>query len=270
MLTLKATESNTSILKSVQNGLRLLRLFSKEKPVWGITDMATTLQLNKSTVSRLVADLVAEGYVQKTKNKYKLGLSLLCLSGVITSNLEMHREAKDPLQELVNKVAETAHLSILEGSAITYLHKVECKHPVRLLSHIGKQNPAFCTSSGKVLLAYHSKETIQSVIKSGLPKMGPNSQTDPQALLKELHTIRETGYSICIEELHEDVVSIAAPIRDYTGEVISAVSVVGPLQRITREKIPFFVQEIVHTAAIISTKLGYSSTLMPMKGGDYE
>lgn len=252
-----SVRSGGTILKSVQNGLRIIRLFSKEQPVWGVTEIATSLQLNKSTVSRLVRDLVTEGYLEKAKTKYRLGLSLLCLSGVITSHLEIHREAKETLQTLVDKLAETAHLAILESSNITYLHKVECSHPVRLLSHIGKQNPAAYTSSGKVLLAYQSTEFIQKEIEPTLSKMGPNSKTTLKEINNDLHMAREKGFSVCIEELHEDVVSIAAPIRDYTGEVIAAVSVVGPCERITKERIPFFIKEIVKAGKEISCKLGH-------------
>ncbi|MEX1029220.1 MAG: helix-turn-helix domain-containing protein [Paenibacillaceae bacterium] len=129
--------------------------------MWSITEIAKALQLNKSTVCRLAGDLVIEGFLQKTGTKYRLGLTLLGLSGVITSHLEIHREAKPVLINLVEKLEETAHISILEGTDITYLHKVECKHPIRLLSHVGKKNPASCTSSGKILLAFQSDKVVQ-------------------------------------------------------------------------------------------------------------
>lgn len=256
-----AKTKDLNLLQSVQNGLKILRLFSMEKPVWGVTEIANTLQLNKSTVSRLIGDLVSEGYLEKTKNKYRLGLSLLCLSGVITSHLEIHREAQDSLKTLVSKLEETAHISILEESNITYLLKVECKHPVRLLSHIGKNNPATCTSSGKILLAHQSKEILHELIENDLPKMGPNSITDPKELLRDIDKVRNQGYSVCIDEMHEDVVSIAAPIRDYTGQVIAAVSVAGPRQRINNDKIPKFTEQIIKTGKEISIKLGFIESL---------
>lgn len=254
-------KKDLNILQSVQNGLKILQLFSLEKPVWGITEIANELNLNKSTVSRLVSDLVAEDYLQKKGTKYSLGLSLLCLSGVITSHLEIHREAKDSLHTLVNKVEETAHLCILEGTNITYLHKVECKHPVRLMSHIGRNNPAFCTSAGKVLLAHHHETVVQAVIDAGLPKMGPNSITDPELFLQDLNEVKNQGFSICIDELHEDVVSIAAPIRDYTGNVIAAVSIAGPAQRITEDKLDGYTSAVINAGNEVSTKLGFISSI---------
>ena len=248
----------TSVLQSVQNGLRILQLFTSESPEWGLTEIANKLQLNKSTVSRLVTDLVAEGFLQKEQKKYSLGFSLLSMSGVITSHLEIHRESKDILKKLVADLGETAHIAILEGNEITYVHKIECQNPVRLLSSIGKKNPVSCTSAGKVLLAFKSNDMINSLIdEAGLPHMGPNSVTDSDQLKAQLIQIKEQGYSICIDEMHENVVSIAASVRDYTGDVVAAVSVVGTRERIHDQKINPFVETIIEAANEISIRLGY-------------
>ena len=248
---------SSPILSSVQNGLKIIQLFTLEKPIWGITEISNTLQLHKTTVSRLVADLVAEGYLEKNQSKYQLGLSLLCLSGVITSHLEIFREAKETLHTLVNKLDETVHIAVLEEANIIYLHKVECKNPLRLLSYIGKKNPANCTSSGKVILAYQPQNVVQRVIESGLPKMGPNSITDKGKFMEDLHQVKLDGFSICIDEMHEDAVSIAAPVRDYTEQVIAAISVVGSKQRIPENKHLYFAKEVKKAANEISTKLGF-------------
>lgn len=251
------SNKKTSVLQSVQNGLRILQLFTSENPVWGITEMANKLQLNKTTVSRLVADLVAEGFLQKEQRKYSLGFSLLSMSGVITSHLEIHRESKDILKKLVADLGETAHIAVIEGKEITYVHKIDCRNPVRLLSSIGKKNPISCTSAGKVLLAFENNEIIDSVIENGLPRMGPNSPTDPAQLRDQLIQIKEQGYSICIDEMHENAVSIAAPVRDYTGEIVAAVSVVGTKERIHDQKINTFTEAIIEAAHEISIRLGY-------------
>ena len=184
------------------------------------------------------------------------------MSGVITSHLEIHRESKDILKKLVADLGETAHIAILEGKEITYVHKIECRNPVRLLSSIGKKNPVSCTSAGKVLLAFQSNDMINSLIEAGLPRMGPNSVTDPDQLKAQLIQIKEQGYSICINEMHEDVVSIAASVRDYTGEVVAAVSVVGTSERIHHQKINRFVETIIEAANEVSIRLGYIPLLL--------
>lgn len=263
---LNLSEPNNSILQSVQRGLQILKLFSPARPVWGITDIATTLKLSKSTVSRITSDLVEEGYLEKTRNKYRLGFSLLCLSGVITSHLEIHRESKETLKSLVHKLEETAHIAILEDLEITYLHKIECQNPVRLFTNIGKKNPPTCTGSGKILLAYQPEAALRELIDRGLPMMGPKSITDPQKLMTELQNVRKNGYSLCIDEMQEGIISIGAAIRDYTNEVVAAVSIVGPKERgIGRDRL-HYIAEVIKAAEEISEKLGYIKALDEKSG----
>ncbi|WP_428912443.1 IclR family transcriptional regulator [Niallia sp. Krafla_26] len=258
-----------SILSSVQNGLSIIKIFTKEKPIWGITEISRTLNLPKSTVSRLITDLVNEGYLKKVGNKYSLGLSILTLSGVIMSRLEIHREAHEPLKALVRKVNENAHISTLEGIQLIYLLKVECNQAVRLLSHVGHYRPVTCSSPGKLLLAYQTSDVINEVIKAGLTKRGPDSITDPAELVNRLKKIKQQGYDVSINEMNEDVVSIAAPIKDYLGNVIASVSIAGPRHRIVDELVTQYVPELVKTGENISHQLGYMETPL-FGGGGYE
>lgn len=254
---MKQEFKSVATLRSVQRGLRILKLFSKEKPVWGVTEIANKLQLNKTSVSRVIGDLMLEGFLQKEKNKYCLGFSLLSLSGVMMSHLELHRESKVTIGKLVDEWGETAHIAVLEGTSITYVHKMECRNPVLLLSDIGKRNPVSCTSSGKVLLAFQKDDVIKAVIEAGLPQFGPNSVTDEVLFRKQLHTVKHKGYSVCINEMHDDVVSIASPIRDFTGEVVAAISIVGTNERIDDKKIELLTQDIIAAGEEISERLGY-------------
>lgn len=252
-----AALENKSILQSVQNGLRILKLFSNKKPVWGITDISKELNLPKSTVSRLINDLMLEGYLRKTGRKYTLGLSILGLTGVIMSQLEIHGEAFEPLKSLVNKVNENAHIATLDGTNLIYILKVESKQTIRVLSHVGHHRPPSCSAPGKLLLAFSPQETVEQVIEAGLPKRGPNSVTDPDVFLQQLKQIRQDEYCACINEMHDDVVSIAAPIKDYTGKVIAAVSIAAPRFRFGDDLIPKCADEIIKTGKKISAKLGY-------------
>ena len=172
--------------------------------------------------------------------------------------MEIHREAVPILESLVEWVGEAAHISILEGRDVVYLHKVDCSHPVRLLSHIGKRNPAYCTSSGKVLLAYQSDEVIHTVLESELYPHAPNTITDKSLLRQNLEKIKRQGYSIAIDELHEGVVSLAVPVRDYTNEVVAAISIVGPKQRMKKDQYPDLIDCLKGSAAKLSEQLGYS------------
>ena len=149
VISLSLTKKKTSVLQSVQKGLHILKLFTIEKPVWRLTEIANTLQLNKSTVSRLVSDLEAEGFLHKEGKKYSLGYSLLSISGVVTSHLEIHRESKDILKKLVADLGETGHIALLEGKEITYVHKILCADPVLYYPLLEKRTRLLVPVPGK-------------------------------------------------------------------------------------------------------------------------
>jgi DNA-binding IclR family transcriptional regulator len=246
------------LLSSVKNALRILRGFSIEEPEKKVTDLASSLGLGKSTVSRLLATLASEGFVIKDQEtqKYRLGLTILHLNTIVTSNLEINRESLPILQRLVHEIGETSHIAVLDGLDVVYLNRVDCKHPVQILSHIGRRNPAHCTSSGKVILANQEEEVIEQVIAKGLDKYTVNTITDPDHFRATLKTVKEKGYAISIEELREGVVSVAAPIRDYTGKVVYAISVIGPVHRMSRYNISI-INKVKSAAMEISERLGY-------------
>ncbi|MEH7254418.1 IclR family transcriptional regulator [Neobacillus niacini] len=258
-MVLKSQED--SHLSSVKNALRILKSFSIDEPEKKISDISTSLGLNKSTVSRTMSTLASEGFVYKDPDskKYRLGLSILSLSGIVNSNMDVYRESQPILNKLVETIGETAHISVLDNLDVIYLQKVDCNHPVRFLTHVGRRNPPYCTSSGKVLLAYSTNDVVEKVINRGLEKFTKNTITNPDKLRTHLELIRQNGYASSFDEFFEGVTTIAAPIFDYQGKVIAALSVVGPKQRIQSQKVQGYAKKVIHAAFEISNRMGYRS-----------
>lgn len=252
-------EKKGNQLSSVRNALQILKSFSIDEPEKRVSDLSESLGLNKSTVSRTLATLASEGFVFKNPetNKYRLGMSIISLSGIVNNNTDIYKESLPVLTKLVESCGETAHISVLDHYEIIYLQKVECNHPVRFLTHVGKRNPLYCTSAGKVLLAYADETFVEAVIKNGLKPLTKNTITDPEQLRKHLRQIKRDGYAYSFEELSEGVNSIATPIYDYTGKVVSALSVVGPKQRIDDRKLKAITNQTVNASKEISNRLGY-------------
>lgn len=252
-------KNNDYLLSSVKNALRILRSFTMDEPELKISRLAEKLGISKSAVSRLMSTLASEGFVKKDPEtqKYRLGVSVLALSNIVTSHMELHKEALPVLHQLVSDTKETAHIAIREGFDLVYLHKVKCKQPIRIFSYIGSRNPLYCTSAGKVILAHQEESFVESIVQKGLVRHASNTITNADDLRACLKKVREQGYAFSISELKEGVTSIAAPIRDYTGNVIAAINVVGPNDRISKAKIPWFVQKVVKAGQIISRNMGY-------------
>lgn len=256
--------ANKYLINTVYNAMAILKLFSQEKPEWGISELAQHLNLNISHTKRLVKTLENEGFLQRNKanRRYRLGLAALSICGVITSTMEIHREAEPILKEVVQRTQESVHLGILEGTDIVYLNKMDGPHPVRLVSYTGKKLPSYCTGCGKVLLAYKNKkaqaELLQLIEHQGIKPLGPNTVRSVEELKRQLDQIKREGYAICIDELHEGVVSIAAPVFDYTEQAIASISVTGPTHRVSTEAIIGKYKDIIVAAANkISERLGY-------------
>ena len=123
--------------------------------------------------------------------------------------MDIYKESQPVLNQLVENIGETAHISILDQLEVIYLQKVECNHPVRFLTHVGKRNPAYCTSSGKVIIAYSSDDVVKAIITNGLEKYTKNTITDPDELRAHLKEIREMGYAYSVEEFSEGVITIS-------------------------------------------------------------
>lgn len=251
-------KTNDYLLSSVKNALHLLKSFSIDEPEKKVTELAASLGLGKSTISRLLATLASEGFVMKNpeNGKYRLGLSILNLNTVLTSNLEVSRESLPILQALVRDIDETAHLAAKDEYDVVYLNRVDCNHPVRILSHIGRHNPSHATSSGKTILAHQPDEFIEEYIQVKMEKYTPYTITNPEDLKATLLKVKEQGYAISIEEMLEGVASIAAPIYDYTGQVLYAISVIGPVPRLNPNS-PGIIDKVKRAAADISRNLGY-------------
>lgn len=252
-------KSDGNYLMSVKNALRILQSFSIEEPEKRISDLAISLNLSKSTVSRTMATLASEGFVIKdsTTNKFRLGLTIVALNSIVNSDMDIYQESIPVLKKLVETCGETAHISVLDNYEVIYLQKVECNHPVRFLTHIGKRNPSYCTSSGKILLAFSDKKVVDTVIANGLQRFTEHTITEPEELLTHLKEVKEMGHSYSYEELSEGVNSIATPIFDYTGKIVAALSVVGPKQRIHSNKIQSIVHHALRASNDLSSRLGY-------------
>lgn len=246
-------------LSSVTNALRILRLFSNERKELSFTEIRHLIQLPKSTTHRLISSLVREGFLTRNpKNrKYRLGLTILKLGGVIFSHRELYNEAVPIAKKLSKSLDETTHICFIENKEVTYLFRIESNNPDRLLTQIGRKNPIHCTSEGLCIIAFQSKRIIDRFIHSPHYAYTPKTLTEPDALRNCLKQIRKDGYFVAEDMYYENYTSIAAPIRDYTGLVVSSLSIIGHSSRIKEKGVELIIEKLTNSAKNISRKLGY-------------
>ena len=178
------------------------------------------------------------------------------------------KEATPHLKELVRKCNETVHLGVLEGGEVLYLAKEESSQTIRMISYVGKRAPLHCTALGKVLLAFLPEEERKKILKQEeLPRLTDNTITDRNKLEKELSKIQIQGFALDREENEKDVRCIAAPIRNYRGEVIAAISISSPVFRIDKNAQNNLKVALIETSRKISKRLGYDEKLQKRGGG---
>ena len=168
--------------------MRLLKAFSEEQVEIGISDLAKRLGVAKSTVHRLAVTLVADGMLEQNPDtgKYRLGIALFRLGSLVRRRMNVSNEARPLLRELREKVNETVHLAVLDGSEIMYVYNLESTQAIRMRSDVGVRKPAYCTAEGQAILAFQPADVIERVMRDGLPARTPQTITDAGELKKVL------------------------------------------------------------------------------------
>jgi IclR family transcriptional regulator, pca regulon regulatory protein len=250
--------------QSLERGLSILASFTPEHPVRGIADLADDLRMSRSTTHRYVVTLVELGYLeQDARRKYRLGLRVTDLGMSALNSTGLREHAHPYLEDLRQRTSNTVSLAVLDGADILYVDRVRSFRRAQTDPHLdlapGSRLPAYCTSMGKILLAYLPDSELHRLLSSmKLTKRTPNTITSKTTLRQELQQIRGEGLAVNDQELAPEVYSIAAPVRDDAQEVVAAVSMASATSAISLEElVDALSPHLISTAARISARLGY-------------
>ncbi len=258
--------SSKTTVQSVERTLDILEALANIGEA-GIAQLSAQVGLHASTVHRLLATLIARGYVRQNPDsgRYLLGLKPLDVARAVRDHLDLRMEAIPILQELMRKSGETANLAVLDDHQIVYLEQVSSPGwMLRMFVQVGARAPLHSTASGKVLLsALPDRELRQMLLSYTLVPYASRTIVDTTVLMGELEEIRRHGYATDYGEQEEGVSCIAAPVRDHSGRVVAAISVSGPWIRITPERVPLLVPLVQGACARLSAALGYKPACSP-------
>jgi IclR family acetate operon transcriptional repressor len=162
------------------------------------------------------------------------------------------------MNELAEKTGEIVHLAVPSLREIVYIAKVESLHTLGMSSHIGSRSPMYCTSLGKAILAFSGPDLIDSVLSEDLKARTAHTKTSSSALRAELVNIRLRGFAIDDEENEPGIRCVGAPVLDYSGKAIGAISISGPCERFTLERALQLGPVIREYTQRVSKRWGYS------------
>jgi IclR family pca regulon transcriptional regulator len=218
--------------QSLERGLAILSAFSESRPLLGTAELGRAVELNKSTAHRYISTLTELGYLQQDQEtrKYRLGPRVVNLGFAAINSMEITKIAAPHMQALSDETGLAVSMAVLDGVDIVYIQRVRSSGAgfsgIDLNLHIGSRLPAYCTSMGKVLLAYQRPEVLKNLLdRTDLARRGPNTLTAREALIVALRRVRQIGLAVNDQELAPGLRSVAVPIRDGFGEVIAALNV---------------------------------------------
>ena len=246
-------------LKSLVKAATILDCFSTLDRKLTAAQIATRTDIPRGTVHRILRTLRDLGLVDQDRDRdqYRLGMKLFELGTTVLANMDLHREASASVESLTRASGETVHLSVFDGQNSTVINRTDPGDERVNTVVVLESSPGHATASGKAALAYQSGAAIDRFLARGLPRIAPNTITDPARLLAELETIRGQGYAVDDEELQTGTRCVGAPIRDMSGRVFAAISVSGRADRFTPERIAVYADLVRHHAQAISLHLGY-------------
>jgi IclR family pca regulon transcriptional regulator len=260
-----ATREASAYSQSLDRGLAILCAFKPGRPLLGVSELAREVQLSRSTAHRYIATLSQLGYLRQdpATRKYRLGPRVLDLGFSAINSMELREISRPHLQQLSDETGHTVNMAILDGSDIVYVERVRSssqrQREIDLNLHIGSRLPAYCTSMGKVLLAYLPDEERRARLEEvNLTQRGPNTITDRAALAAVLERVRRDGVAVNNEELAYGLRSIAVPVRSHSGEVVAAINLAVHRSLVSMNELAAHLGPVLKRAADeISAHLGY-------------
>jgi IclR family transcriptional regulator, acetate operon repressor len=207
--------------------LALLTSFDDTRVELGVTEMAASLGVHKSTASRLAAVLERAGLLTRSGRRFRLGLEVIRLGTLALGSLDFVASMRPAMDKLSQQTGETVNLAVPDGPAVLNVAEVPSTYILNSSGGwIGRRTTPHAVANGKVLLAYGAIPVPRE-----LERYTARTITTHPALSAELDTVRQNGYATAVAELEDELVAVAAPVFDSTGACIAALSVSGPAFR---------------------------------------
>src|SRR3989475_12759256 len=258
---IRARESKSAPVGVVGKVLRILEALDASPTGLQLREISQQTSLNKSTAYRFVAHLESEGYlIRDDSGAYIVGPKLARLGAGIAYYATLRKISRPVLTLLSKETTETVNLAVLDGHEVLYLEVLESSHSFRMASQPGMHRPPNCTALGKVLLALLPSEQREEILTMlTFERATPRTIPNLARFRRELVRVVQQGYAMDDQETDMGARCVAAPVLDESGKVVAAISVSGPITRMSRDRIQAFAGATRKAARTISARLGHSN-----------
>jgi DNA-binding IclR family transcriptional regulator len=251
-------------VKSVVKVLDILEHLGSAQPAVKVSELARATGLNVSTAFRLLQTLMRRGYVEQDRNSrgYVLGPRFFQIGSAYLQGSDLAAIARPHLEALRDAVGETAYLVIFSRGEIVQLCKADGKQAVSASVRPMVREPAYCTATGKVLLAGLAHEELDDYMAAiQLQAFTPQTIVHRTRLRQEIAKVRSNGFAVDTEEFVPNLCCVSVPVHDREGSgTIAAISIAMPKMRFKRSLIPRWSVQLRDKSALISQQLGLIET----------
>jgi IclR family pca regulon transcriptional regulator len=244
-------------VQSLERGLSVIRTFSRDRPSLTLSEIAEGTGLTRAAARRFLLTLRDLGYVESDGRQFSLRPRVLELGYSYLSSLPVWEIARPHLEELSDKVQETTSASVLDGSDIVFVARVETKRIMSMTLGVGSRLPAWATAMGRVLLADLAPKQLDDYFAGvSLQPLNERTVTDERRLRRIIDEARASGWTLVDQEVEEGVRSLAVPLRAPSGRAEAAVTVCSHAFRVSVERVlDEFLPLVSETSSRISDEL---------------
>lgn len=244
--------------QALSRGLAVLEALAATETGATLTALATDLRLPAPTAHRLLATLEAAGFVRAgPKGEWQIGVRAFRTGASFIAHRNLVVEAYPHLRELMERGGETSNLAVMDSGEAVFVEQVQCHELMRMSVKLGARAPLHASGVGKAILALHDERTLAALLgRRDLPRFTPQTLTSLPALVADLARARSRGYAIDDEEHASGLRCVASAVQDEHGQPWAAVSLAGPVTRMTPDRIAALGELVRATAQDLTEALG--------------
>jgi IclR family transcriptional regulator, KDG regulon repressor len=246
-------------VQSLGRAFAILEEVARNREGIALTELSKRVGLHNSTAFHLVKTMVSLGYLRQMKDskRYRIGRPLFALAAGALDETEMVSLATPVLEDLSRETGESSHFSVRMGDAVVVLARTAGPGAFQFADRAGVVRPAHCTALGKVMLASLRPEQRDRYLeRAELKSFTPRSITDADALRREIEEIGRSGVAFDDGEFDAEVRCVAVPVRDFTGHVVGALGISGPVWRLSIQALQSRAKAVQAAADRLSAEFG--------------
>jgi DNA-binding IclR family transcriptional regulator len=225
-------------VQSLGRAFAILEEIARHREGVGLADLSKLVGLHNSTTFHLAKTMVSLGYIRREKDskRYRVGRPLFALAASALDEIEMVNVATPALEDLSRETGESSHFAVRMGDAVVVIARTSGPGAFHLTDRVGVLRPAHCTALGKVILASLRQDQLERFLaRVELKPSTAHTITESPALLREIAEIRRSGIAYDDGEFNLEVRCVAVPVKDFTGQIIGALGISGPIWRLSNQ-----------------------------------